>query len=177
MGTGPQGFNQGAPEGYTLDGSFISEATQVGISDTPKTAVFGAGGVSAGGSTSMAVSGELEILATGFYALKQRFRASRTGASGVSEMFFWAEVSIDGGSNWAVTGNSVDIALDSSNETTVFFDITNIELAAGTKLRSRFSRSSEGTDFGDLSAGVPSAALIALGVPTAPSTQISIYKI
>ena len=163
--------------GYVEEGVFISIDTQVGVEDTPKTVEFGAGGLSNNGHINVDSNGELEVLTAGFYSIKQRVRVSRAGASGSSELFLWAEVSIDGGSTWLLTGNSVDVSLDTSSETMVLLDIANIALSVGVKLRSRFARSSTGTDFGDLSAGVPSAALASLGVPVAPSAQVTIFKI
>ena len=163
--------------GYSTEGSFISVATQTGIEDTPKTVEFGVGGLTDNGHINVASNGEVEVLSSGYYSIKQRFRTSRAGASGVSDIFFWVEASVDGGTVWNTFGNSVDIALDSSNETTVFFDLSNIHLDAGIKLRNRFARSSTGDNSGDLTSATPSAALITAGAPTAPSAQITIYRI
>lgn len=164
-------------QGYDTEGSFISTITQTGISDTPQTVTFGAGGLTTNGHVSVAANGEIEVITTGYYSIKQRFRSSRSGASGISDVFFWAELSTDGGTVWNTIGNSVDVALNTSNESTVFFDLSSIYLTAGLKLRNRFARSSTGDDSGDLVPSTPSAALVAAGVPIAPSAQITIYKI
>lgn len=160
--------------GYNTIGNFFDITTQVGILDTPKTVLFGAGG-SAGDHITVASNGEITVVNSGYYAFKQRFRAGREGASGTSDLFFYAEISVDNGSTWNIIGNSVDLSMNSSKELTVFFDIATIYLSAGVKLRNRFARS--GDNSGDLIAGTPSAALDALGVPVAPSAQITIYKI
>ncbi len=164
-------------KGYESEGGFISTITQAGTEDVATTISFGAGGLTPNGHVSVAASGEFEIMTTGYYSIKQRFRAGRSGASGVSEIFFWAEISTDGGSTWSVIGNSVDIALNNSNDTTVFFDLSNVLLPVGVKLRNRFARSSTGHDSGDLVPSTPSSTLTSAGVPVAPSAQVSIYKI
>lgn len=164
-------------KGYDTVGSFVDATIQVGITDTPKTVVFGAGGTTTDGGATIASNGEVTVNISNYYSIKQRFRAGRTGASGISEIFFWVELSVDGGSSWNILGNSVDIALNNSNDTTVFFDIANVYLPVGAMLRNRFARSSNGNDSGDLRPAAPSAALAGLGVPVAPSSQITIYTI
>ena len=164
-------------KGYASVGSFVDETLQTGITDTPKTVTFGAGGTTTDGGATISVNGDVTVNISNYYSIKQRFRAGRTGASGTSEIFFWAELSTDGGSNWTVLGNSVDIALNSSNDTTVFFDIANVYLPAGVMLRNRFARSGDGDDSGDLRSTAPSAVLTGLGVLSAPSSQITIYTI
>lgn len=163
--------------GYSSVGSFVSVATQAGVEDVATTVTFGAGGTTADGSVTVASDGVVTINTAGYFSIKQRFRAGRTGASGVSQVFFWAEISTDGGSSWAVTGNSVDIPLSDSNDTIVFFDLSFLSLPAGVKVRNRFARSSTGNNSGDLRAASPSAALQALGVQDAPSAQITVYRI
>lgn len=163
--------------GYTSQGSFVSNDLQVGALDTPQTVTFGIGGTTDDGGAVIGADGVITINDGGFWSVKQRFRAGRTGASGVSILFFWAEISVDGGASWDIIGNSVSTPLDSSNDTSIFFDIANIQVPPGTKLRNRFSRSSTGDNSGDLRVGVPSAALQAEGVPNAPSAQATFYKI
>lgn len=163
--------------GYGTDGNFLSTASQTGVSDTPKTITFGAGGTTTSGAVSVAASGHITIVDAGYYSLKQRFRVSRTGASGVSQVFFWAEISVDSGATWNVTGNSVVVSLNASIDTTVFFDLANLDLPAGVQLRNRFARSSTGDDSGDLTSTAPSSTLTGLGVLMAPSAQITIYKL
>lgn len=163
--------------GYTSQGTFVSGDLQVGALDTPQNITFGAGGTTADGGATIGVDGVITVNDDGFWSIKQRFRAGRSGASGVSEIFFWAEISVDGGDNWAIIGNAVDIPLSSSNDVVVFFDLSDLQVPPGTKFRNRFARSSTGDDSGDLRVGVPSAALAALGVPDAPSAQVTFYKI
>lgn len=176
FGVGSGGGGVPESKGYESIGSFTSLATQVGISDVPKTVTFGAGG-SAGGHVTVGADGVITVVTTGYYSIKQRFRAGRTGASGTSDIHFWAELSTDGGSSWNILGNSVDLALESSKETTVFFDIASIYLPTGLKLRNRFARDGDGDDSGDLLVGSPSAALVTYGVQPAPSAQVTFYKI
>ena len=170
-------YGDSVEKGYNTEGSFISTSLQAGVTDTPKTVTFGAGGLSTNGHFNVAANGEFEPMTSAYYSIKQRFRAARSGASGYSDLFFWAEISLDNGVTWNVLGNSVDITLRNSNEVTVFFDLSSIYLPAGVKLRNRFARSGDGDDSGDLAPISPSAALAALGVPDAPSAQVTIYKI
>lgn len=163
--------------GYTPQGTFISGDLQAGALDTPQTITFGPGGTTDDGGATVGADGIITVNDAGFWSIKQRFRAGRSGASGVSEVFFWAEVSVDGGNNWVIIGNSVDIPLSTSSDVVVFFDLSNLQVAPGTKFRNRFARSSTGNDSGDLRVGVPSAALQAAGVPDAPSAQATFYKI
>ena len=164
-------------KGYGTDGNFLSTVSQLGVLDTPKTVTFGAGGTTTSGAVSVTASGHVTIVDAGYYSFKQRFRVSRTGASGVSQVFFWAESSADNGATWDVTGNSVVVSLNASIDTTVFFDLANLNLPAGAQLRNRFARSSTGDNSGDLTATTPSATLTGLGVLMAPSAQITIYKL
>ncbi len=164
-------------KGYTPQGTFISGDLQAGALDTPQTITFGAGGTTDDGGATVGADGVITVNDSGFWSVKQRFRAGRAGASGTSIIFFWAEISTDGGSTWDIIGNSVSIPLESASDTSVFFDLANLQVPAGTKLRNRFARSSTGSDFGDLRVGVPSAALQAAGVPDAPSAQATFYKI
>ena len=177
---GPITFEQkpaGLESGYVVIGGFVSEALQAGVSDTPKNVIFGAGGTTTGGEVTVDANGEITLNVLCYIAIKQRFRAGRIGASGVSDLFFWAEVSLDDGATWNVTGNAIDLSLDSSSEVSVFFDVSFGKFPVGTKLRNRFARSGDGDDSGDLTSSTPSAALTALGVPIAPSAQITIYKV
>ena len=164
--------------GWTSEGSFIDMTTQSGSPiDTPKTILFGAGGTTSGGLISMDAGGIVTILKGGPFATKNRFRAGRTGAAGISQLFFYAEISTNGGASWIVLGNSVAFTLDAVADSQIFFDFAEFNLPAGTKLRQRFARSSTGSDYGDLIPLTPSAALTALLVPSAPSAQLTIYKL
>ena len=179
QGGGTRRLIESPPEtvGYTPEGSFFSLALQEGTLDTPKTILFGTGGSTSGGRATVGTDGIVTINAPSFWSIKQRFRAGRTGAAGVSEIFFWAELSLDNGATWGILGNSVDVSLNSSSDTVVFFDISDIQLPAGAKLRNRFSRSGTGDNSGDLRAAQPSEALSNLGVQPAPSAQITFYEI
>lgn len=174
---GPLSFPGQESVGYTNNGSFFSSSTQTGLLDVPTTVLFGAGGNTTDNHLTIGIDGVVTINTVGYISIKQRFRSGRVGASGVSELFFWAEVSFDDGVTWVETGNSVDVSLSNADATVVFFDISNVFLPAGTMLRNRFARSSTGNNSGDLISSAPSAALTALGVPDAPSAQITIYRI
>ena len=163
--------------GYTDQGTFFSSDLQVGQLDTPQTITFGAGGTVANGGATVGADGIMTVNDPLFWSLKQRFRAGRTGAAGISYIFFWVEISTDGGATWDILGSTVDVPLNSSSDTVVFFDIADTRVPIGTKFRNRFARSSTGDDSGDLRVGVPSAALKALGIPDAPSAQITFYAI
>jgi len=162
--------------GYTPEGDFTSMATQSGSPiDTPKVVSYGSNKQSNSGILDYN-NGVFTFLKSGTVGIKSRLRTGRTGASGVSHLFFWVESSINGGSTWNKIGNSINIHLNNSNETQTFFDIAFLVGVAGLKLRTLFARSSTGSDSGDLIAESPSAALIALGVMGAPSAQITVYK-
>jgi hypothetical protein len=173
---GPIDF-PGKGTGYSLEGGFTGEATQPGTEDVPANVLFGAGGTTDNGHLTIGADGVFTVNTDSYLSLKQRFRCGRTGASGVSELFFWAEFSINSGVTWDVIGNSVDIALSSSDDTVVFFDLSTIFLPAGIMLRNRFARSSTGNNSGDLRTATPSTTLAALGVPIAPASQVTIYRI
>jgi hypothetical protein len=164
-------------KGYSQIGIFNSFSTQTGVLDAPTNIEYGAGGTTDNGEITVSSSGLISVNTTGYYSIKQRFRAERAGASAISQVFFWAETSIDAGVSWDVIDNSLDIPLNSSNETVVFFDLSTVLLPAGMLVRSRFARSSTGDDSGDLKSASPSATLSGLGVPDAPSALISIYGI
>lgn len=164
--------------GSSLYESFIDTTTQSGSPiDTPKQVKYGPAKTSPSGILSMDSNGTLTVLKGGPLLLKSRLRASRSGAAGTSSIFFWVETSVDNGSTWNILGNSIDIRLENSNQQDVFFDFSSLTLPTGIKLRSMFARSSTGSDYGDLTASVPSSALQAYGLQTAPSAQLSIYKL
>lgn len=171
------GFGGGGDaDGYDIEGEFTSLSTQSGLSNTPKTMTFGAGGVTPNGHVSVDASGEGEVLTTGHYLIKKRARVGRSGASGISNVILWAEISTNGGVSWEILGNSVDVALDSSDQVITIFDVASLYLYAGVKLRYRFARDGDSDDSGDLIPSVPSAELQALGVPSTPSAQVTIYR-
>lgn len=161
---------------YDLEDIFSDTTTQTGVLDTPKNVLYGPVKTSPNSLVSVAADGVVSILKTGPYAFKTRHRVTRTGASGVSRVFQWIEISADGGSTWTITGVPVSIALSGADDDGTFFDFTPIFLPVGAKIRSRFARSSTGSDFGNLTPAVPSAALITYGLPSQPSAQLSVYR-
>lgn len=164
--------------GYSLYENFIDTTSQTGSPiDTPKQVKYGNAKTSPTGILSMDSSGTITVLRGGPLLLKSRLRASRTGSSGTTSMFFWVESSIDNGTTWGILGNPIDIQLENANQDDVFFDFSSLTLPTGIKLRSMFARSSTGTDYGDLTPSTPSSALQAYGLPIAPSAQLSVYKL
>lgn len=163
--------------GLTTEANFVDFTTQAGTAtDTPRSVKYGAGQTSTNGIVNINADGTLTVLKGGPLQIKSRIRTGRTGGSGISHLFFWAEISVDGGSSYAIFGNSVMIPLDTANDSLVFLDIANGVFPAGVKLRSMFSRSSTGNDSGDLVPASPSAALQSAGVTAAPSAQLTVYR-
>lgn len=163
--------------GWTIEDSFTDFTTQLGSPiDTPKVVKYGNAKTSPSGIVSVDANGIFTFNKTAALFAKSRIRAGRSGASGYSSIFFWAETSIDNGATWQVFGNSIDVHLNNAQESELFFDISAVVFPAGLKFRSMFARSSTGDDSGDLMTSTPSAALQAYGVPIAPSAQISIYR-
>lgn len=163
--------------GWTIEDSFTDFTLQVGSPiDTPKVVKYGNPKTSPNGIVSVDADGIFTFEKTAALFAKSRIRAGRSGASGFSSIFFWAEISVDGGVTWQVFGNSIDVQLNSSQESELFFDISAVIFPAGLKFRSMFARSSTGDNSGDLRPSTPSSALTAYGVPVAPSAQISIYR-
>lgn len=161
---------------YIPEGVFQDTTLQTGSpEDIPKTVTYGIAKDSDNTHISYA-SGVFTVNTSGYYAIKTRIRASRSGAAQSSSLFFWAEISSDGGNSYTVTGASVDVQLDNAQSNAIFFDFATLYLPAGVKLRSRFARSSTGDDSGNLTPSTPSAALISYGVQPAPSAQLTIYK-
>lgn len=162
---------------YTTEVSFTDTSTQVGILDTPKNILYGPLATSPNGLIRHNADGTLDVLKGGPFFFKTRHRVGRTGASGVSRVFQWVELSFDDGATWAVTGNPVATSLAGSDEVTIFDDSTPLFVPTGTKIRARFARSSTGTDFGELRASTPSASLITYGLPASPSAQLTVYRV
>lgn len=162
--------------GSILYDSYVDQTSQSGVTlDTPLQVKYGPARISTGGILEIDAAGTLTVLKGGPFLFKSRLRATRSGASGTSSLFFWVEISADGGASWQILGNSIDIKLETSNQQDVFFDFTSLTLPTGLKLRSMFARSSTGSNFGDLTPSPPSAALQAYGLPSAPSAQLSVY--
>lgn len=175
---GPIDPSEVPAKGYDLILSEVSDLAQnpTGV-DTPTQITYGAGGTSSDGSITLASDGNLTFNETGFYALKARYRFGRDGAAGVSNLFNWVEISVDGGNNWDVIGNAIDVTLRNSSEVNIFFDLSILEFQQGVMLRAMFARSSTGSDFGGLIPSPISAPLSALGIPDAPSAQLTVYRI
>ncbi len=162
--------------GSNLVDSFVDLTSQTGAPiDTPEQVKYGPARTTANGALAIDAAGTLTILKGGPFLFKSRLRAARSGASGTSSLFFWVEISSNGGATWQILGNSIDIRLENANQQDVFFDFSSLTLPTGVKLRSMFARSSTGSDFGDLVPSSPSAALTAYGLPPAPSAQLSVY--
>jgi len=163
--------------GMVLEDTFTSVATQVGAAaDTAKNVVFGGAKTSPSGIVSQAADGVFTVLKGGPLMMKTSTRSGRVGGLSSTQMFFWLETSTDNGVTWQVLGNAVDVLLDTVSDVKTLVDYVVLTLATGTKFRTRFARSSTGTDFGDLIPSIPSVALQLLGVPTSPSAQITVYK-
>lgn len=162
---------------YTLEGDFrdFTSQTQT-VADAPLTVRYGPASTSANGIISVDNDGVLTVLKTGPLFIKSRIRAGRVGSFGTSNLFFYVEQSIDGGATWTVLGNAVDVRMSNPDDTRLFFDSTPLFAPTGVKFRSRWVRSSTGTNSGDLFPSVPSAALLALGVPSSPSAQFTVYR-
>lgn len=162
--------------GYRSEGDFVSTVTQnpTGL-DVPTQISFGPGGDSLNGIITVAPNGTVTVNETAKASIKVRLRFARSGAAGVSHLFNWAEISLDGGATWNVAGNSIDVTLRDSNEIDIFFDMSQLTLPKGAMLRSMFARDSQGDDSGGLVNSVVSSTLAAAGVPDAPSAQLTIY--
>lgn len=170
-------INVASSTGWTLEDSFTDFTTQTGSPiDTPTQVKYGVAKTSTTGLVSIDANGTLTVLKGGTLLIKSRLRAARSGASGTSSLFFWVEISTDGGSTWQIFGNSIDVRLENANQQDIFFDFSSLVLPAGVKLRSMFARSSTGSDFGDLMPSSPSAALTLYGLQPAPSAQVSVYR-
>jgi len=169
-------LQDGFLSGFVPEGDFINLSTQSGSPiDTPKVVSYGVNKQSNSQILDY-TGGVFTFLKSGPIAIKSRLRAGRTGASGVSHLFFWVEASVNGGVTWTTLGNSINIHLNNSSETQTFFDVAFLNGVVGLKLRTMFARSSTGNDSGDLIASAPSAALIGAGVQSSPSAQITTYK-
>lgn len=162
---------------YTTEDNFTDITTQVGILSTPKNVLYGPLKTSANGLIRHNADGTLDVLKGGPFFIKTRHRVARTGASGVSRLFQWVELSFDNGATWTITGNPVAASLAGADEVALFFDGTPLTLPTGTKIRARFARSSTGTDFGELRAAAPDATLISYGLTESPSAQLTVYRV
>jgi len=163
---------------YVVEDSFVDTTTQNPASpDVPITVKFGAAKTSPNGLVSVDANGVLSVLKSGPYAVKSRIQCTRLGASGTSFLHLWIEASMDGGTSWMVSGNIVDIRLDSATDTDVFFDFTPLFLPVGAKARTRFVRSSLGTNSGQIASSPLSTALQTYGLVPTSAAQLSVYRL
>lgn len=170
-------FNEGVV-GYQSEGSFTSLATQNPTNvDIPTVVSYGVTKDSDNTHISYNdTTKDFLVNTSGYYIFKSRLRVGREGAAGTSELFFWAEASVDDGATWNILGNSVDLEITNSTDVKLFFDNAELYLPAGIRVRSMYARSSVGNNSGGLRFRNPSASLTTYGVLPAPSAQITIYK-
>lgn len=164
---------------WELEASFTSFDLQNAVEDVISPIDFGTSKTSPNGLVSYEdTTKDFNILKSGAYLVKTRSRLARVGANaGVSEIFLQAQVSTDGGVNWVNNGNSVDVKLQDTDEVEIFFDFSAIFFPLGIRLRQTFARSSLGSNFGSVIAGVPSVPLQNLGLEPSPSAQVSVYRL
>lgn len=164
---------------WELEESFTSLDQQDAISDSLSAIDFGDSKTSTNGIIEYDdVNKYFRILKGGALFIKARARAARIGASlGESELFLQAQISTDDGLTWVSIGNSVDVKIDNARQVEIFFDFSPIELTKGTLVRQVFARSSLGTNFGSLIAGIPSPVLSLQGILPAPAAQVSVYRL
>ena len=164
---------------WEIEDSFTSFDQQDAVEDILTPIDFGGTKTSPNGLVKYDDTGKyFEVLKSGGFFTKTRARAARIGGSaGESELFLQSQFSIDNGSSWINTGNSVDVKLDNSRQVEIFFDFSPVYFPAGVLIRQVFARSSLGTDFGSLISGIPSAPLQALGLSSSPAAQVSIYRL
>lgn len=170
-------INEGLPA-YNVEGDFISIVQQNATgTDVPTLVSYGATMNSTNDHISYDdTTKEFTALTTGYYAFKSRIRVGRTGSAGVAQIFLWAELSVDGGTIWNVTGNPVHFPLENTTDSKIFFDFSTVLLPAGAKLRTLFARSSTGNNSGGLMPSTPSTTLVTYGLSDTPSAQITIYR-
>lgn len=162
---------------YTIEGEFRDFTDQLQtVTDAPLTVKYGPASTTSNELLSVDNLGVITVNKTGPLFIKTRIRTGRIGSSGTSSLFFYIEVSMDGGTTWIVSGNAVDIRMSNPDDTKLFFDSTPLFATAGMKYRTRWVRSSLGANSGDLLSTSPSAALLALGVPSSPSAQFTVYR-
>ena len=143
--------------------------------DVVTNVLFGPGGVSGDGVISVDSSGIITQEKSGYWFLKTRLRAKRTGSSGTSELFFQFYRRDDDLSPWLPFGVSVDIELDNARQTEVVLDESFFNSVAGVQYYLGWARSDDGSNSGDLVAGIPNATLASLGVQDSPSAQITVF--
>lgn len=164
---------------WELEESFTSLDQQDAVTDLLSSIDFGESKTSINGLVEYDDTGKFfKVLKGGAFFFKTRARAARVGASsGESELFLQAQISTDNGASWINIGNSVDVKIDDSRQVEIFFDFSPAEFPSGLLVRQVFARSSLGTDFGSLIAGIPSASLVSQGLSSSPAAQVSVYSL
>ena len=167
-----------ATESFSIEEFRFEDYTTQSIpsTDFPINVRFGFGGTSPSGIVSCDFNGVLTANSSGPMSAKIRVNTGRSGAQGVSELFFQTEMSDDNGVNWSPIGSSSFITLSNSDVNQDFFGFTPMFIPQGTKLRVRWARSSSGNNSGDLKTHQPTPLLSALGFQEVPSAAIIIYK-
>lgn len=165
--------------GYALEDNFVDYTTQTTTTtDTGKNVLYGGAKTSPNGLMSVSAAGVLTVLKSGPLAFKSRVRVGRTGASGISHIIFWVEASVNGGVSWVLNGNPVDVFLDSSHDLDVFFDFSTIKVVKGLQLRSRWARSSDGDNSGDIRpTTLPVPLQSVVGATQVAAAQLTIYRL
>lgn len=166
--------------GYRAVAAFVDFTTQIPTGNTTDslTAVkLGAGGLSADGVISVDANGVFTNVKAGYWFLKARARVKRDGANQASELFFQFYRRASSLDPWVPFGESVDVELDNAKQTEIVLDESFFFGDVGTQFYLGWARSGEGVNEGELVAGIPSAALSALGVQNSPSAQATIFTL
>ncbi len=166
--------------GYRPVAAFVDITTQMPIGNTTDTltpVLFGSGGTSGDGVISMDSNGVFTNVKSGYWFLKARARAKRTGANQTSELFFQFYKRLSSSEPWLPLGASVDIELDNAKQTEVVLDESFFYGDVGNQFYLGWSRSSTGDNSGELVPGFPSTALSALDIQVSPSAQATIFTL
>lgn len=164
--------------GYRPVGAFKDTTTQIPTGNTTDAltpVLFGPALVSGDGVIGVDVNGVFTNLKKGYWFLKARARAKRTGASGTSELFFQFYKRITSTDPWLPLGESIDVELDNSKQTEIVLDESFFYGDAGNQFYLGWARSSNGDNSGQLVPGTPTPALVAAGVQVSPSAQATIF--
>ena len=157
-----------------------------GALDVLAPVTLGVGGTDPDGIITGGAGGVITINKSGPFMIKQSFQVTRNSNPGNAEVFFQAQISVDGGTVWSAIGNSVNRRIANANTINVFFDFAPVFFPAGVKVRNVWAKSSVGGDPANPSSGVnngqliytkPSAALSAAGVADVPSASAVIYTL
>lgn len=110
------------------------------------------------------------------YRFAATFRVGRTSATGVKELLYWYESSVDGGTVWTPVDTPVVLELD--DETSTVREAANVTLRdvpVGVKFRVRFARGVGGPDNGGLYFFDPTADFPDLSI--SPSAEITVTRL